>query len=148
MLDVKLVVVGGATEGDEFQLVLPSTLGRARSASIPLPHPLVSRQHCELIERDNRLFVRDLGSTNGTFVGSERVQEDTVVEHGALLTIGTVTFRAFSAGQPVTFEGSGADAANHGQSEMADTSTLTRVDTSHVGRAKPAVATRSKQKAK
>lgn len=148
MLDVKLVVVGGATEGDEFQLVLPSTLGRARSASIPLPHPLVSRQHCELIERDNLLFVRDLGSTNGTFVGSERVQEDTVVEHGALLTIGTVTFRAFYAGQPVTFEGSGADApVHHGPSEMADTSTLTRVDTGHVGRAKPA-ASRSRQKAK
>ena len=38
-------------------------------------------------------MVRDLGSTNGTFVGSEKVVES-VLGPGELLTIGTVTFRA------------------------------------------------------
>lgn len=93
MVDVKLVVVGGAPEGDEFRLDLPCILGRAREVSLPLTHPLVSRTHCELFERDGELFVRDLGSTNGTFVGRDRVEES-VVRHGDLLTVGTVTFRA------------------------------------------------------
>jgi pSer/pThr/pTyr-binding forkhead associated (FHA) protein len=101
MLDVKLLVVGGAPENDEFQLALPALFGRARESSIPIPHPLVSRKHCELFEREGRLFVRDLGSTNGTFVGSERINES-VLEHGQLLTIGTVTFRACLDGQPVS----------------------------------------------
>ena len=101
MVNVKLVVVGGAPEGDEFLLHLPCVLGRAKSADIPLPHPLVSRNHCQLFEQDNLLFVKDLGSTNGTFVGSERIEE-CVIRHGDLLTIGTVTFRAMDVGVPQT----------------------------------------------
>ena len=94
MLNVKLVVVGGAPEGDEFRLKLPCVLGRSKGASVPLPHPLVSRQHCQLDEKDGNLVVRDLGSTNGTFVGSERIDDECTLRDGDLLTIGTVTFRA------------------------------------------------------
>jgi pSer/pThr/pTyr-binding forkhead associated (FHA) protein len=154
MLNAKLVVVGGATEGDEFQLNLPATLGRARSASIPLPHPLVSRQHCELIERDEHLFVRDLGSTNGTFVGSERVVNEAIIEHGALLTIGTVTFRAHYEGLPVALIEDQA-AAESSVCQIAvnetDTSTITRIDTHQLGTAKtppPSHLTRLGHKAK
>ena len=85
MLGIKLVIVGGGTEGDEFRPSLPAVLGRSREATLPLPHPLVSRRHCELIEKDDLLFVRDLGSTNGTFVGSERVDSDMLIGHGACL---------------------------------------------------------------
>ena len=136
MLKVKLVVVGGATEGDEFQLKLPAILGRARHASIPLPHPLVSRNHCELLERDNCLFVRDLSSTNGTFVGSTRVDQESIVDHGDLLTIGTVTFCAFYDGMPANFDGhhshAGIPVHQLAAGEL-DTSTITRIDTSEVG---------------
>jgi predicted component of type VI protein secretion system len=58
-----------------------------------LPHPLVSRQHCELYENGGQLMVRDLGSLNGTFVNNQRVTESPLPP-GELLTIGTVTFRA------------------------------------------------------
>lgn len=134
MLKVKLVVVGGANEGDEFQLQLPAVLGRSRNASIPLPHPLVSRRHCELVERDDCLFVRDLDSTNGTFVGSERVEEESVVDHGSLLTIGTVTFRAYYDGLPTNFDGISDDyLANPAPDDEMDTSTVTRIDTGQVG---------------
>lgn len=149
MLKVKLVVVGGATEGDEFQLELPAILGRSRDATIPMPHPLVSRQHCELVERGDRLFVRDLGSTNGTFVGSQRIDES-VIDHGALLTIGTVTFRAHYDGLPAVFEPNPEpDSANRQMSDEGplDTSTITRVDTGNIG-GKPKPASRIGQKAK
>lgn len=137
MLKVKLVVVGGATERDEFQPSLPAVLGRSRNAEVPLPHPLVSRRHCELIEKDERLFVRDLGSTNGTFVGSERVDAETVVEHGSLLTIGTVTFRAYYDDRPLPEFPADPAASVHQAPETAvgkiDTATITRIDTGSVG---------------
>lgn len=150
MLEVKLVVVGGATEGDEFQLELPAVLGRSRDATIPLPHPLVSRRHCQLVEKQDRLFVQDLGSTNGTFVGSERVEES-YIDHGALLTIGTVTFRAQYAGLSVVIESSaGTELPEHQDSgdRVLDTSTITRIDTGNLGGKPQPVARRIGQRAK
>ena len=92
-LNAKLIVVGGDVKTSELNLRLPSTIGRGRGTSIILPHPLVSRQHCELYEADGQLMVRDLGSLNGTFVNNQRITES-VVAPGELLTVGTVTFRA------------------------------------------------------
>ena len=92
-LSAKLVVVGGEVKTAEITLRLPSTVGRGRGATIMLPHPLVSRQHCELYEANGQLMVRDLGSLNGTFVNSQRITESPLAS-GELLTIGTVTFRA------------------------------------------------------
>lgn len=93
MLEAKLIVVGGDAKVTEVKLNLPSVIGRGKSATLILPHPLVSRRHCEIYEADGKLMVRDLGSLNGTFVGSELVTE-AVLPPGELLTIGTVTFRA------------------------------------------------------
>lgn len=93
MLNVCLKVVGGELEAKEIALTLPATVGRGREAEVHLPHPLVSRQHCELFERSGSVLVRDLDSLNGTFVGSERIDE-AVLNPGDLLTVGTVTFRA------------------------------------------------------
>ena len=93
-LNAKLVVVGGEVKTAEIKLRLPSTIGRGRGATIMLPHPLVSRQHCELFETDGRLMVRDLGSLNGTFVNNARIAGDAALPPGELLTVGAVTFRA------------------------------------------------------
>ncbi|GIW93466.1 MAG: hypothetical protein KatS3mg110_1507 [Pirellulaceae bacterium] len=92
-MQAKLVVVGGDIGRAEIPLKLPAIIGRSREAHLTLPHPLVSRRHCELFERDGRLMVRDLGSRNGTYVANQRVTE-AEVPSGALLTIGAITFRA------------------------------------------------------
>jgi len=92
-LNAKLVVVGGDVKTAEVELALPSTIGRGRGTAIVLPHPLVSRQHCELFELDGQLMVRVLGSLNGTFVNNQRITESPLAPN-ELLTVGTVTFRA------------------------------------------------------
>ena len=92
-LNAKLVVVGGDVKTAEIKLRLPSTIGRGRGTTIMLPHPLVSRQHCELFESNGQLMVRDTGSLNGTFINNERITEAPLGQ-GELLTVGTVTFRA------------------------------------------------------
>jgi len=95
MLSVKLVVVGGDAKSKEVQLKLPTVIGRGREGvSLTLPHKLVSRQHTELFEKSGQLFVRDMGSLNGTYVNNQRISESQPLKPNELLTLGNVTFRA------------------------------------------------------
>jgi pSer/pThr/pTyr-binding forkhead associated (FHA) protein len=100
LMDAKLVVVGGNAKPAEIKLNLPVTIGRGRHASLMLPHPHISRQHCEIFEANGTLMVRDLDSMNGTFVNNQRIDES-VLAPGALLTLGPITFRAvYQVGLP------------------------------------------------
>jgi pSer/pThr/pTyr-binding forkhead associated (FHA) protein len=66
------------------------TIGRATGADFIVDAPLVSRVHCRLTSLPNgELEVRDLNSTNGTFVNGERV-ENAVLESGDRLQVGRV----------------------------------------------------------
>lgn len=94
MLEVKLVVVGGDAKSSEVRLKLPTVIGRGKDAGLTVPHALVSRQHTEVFERDGNLFVRDLGSLNGTFVNNLKIDAETMLGPNQLLTLGNVTFRA------------------------------------------------------
>ena len=74
-----LAVLSGATQGNVFGLSRPTALigrsgGRA-GADIELEDPEVSRAHAVVECRGSRVVVRDLGSTNGTFVDDQRVEE-------------------------------------------------------------------------
>ncbi len=98
-MDAKLVVVGGETQTRQYDLALPTIIGRSRSTDLKLGHPLVSRHHCEVFEADGMLMVRDLGSLNGTFLGDTRIAEQPMpVKSGDLITVGPVTFRAVYGG--------------------------------------------------
>ncbi len=94
MLDAKLVVVGGDAKAAEVRLKLPTIIGRGKEAGLTVPHALVSRRHTEIFEQDGGLYVRDLGSLNGTFVNNLRIENDQPLEPNQLLTLGNVTFRA------------------------------------------------------
>jgi pSer/pThr/pTyr-binding forkhead associated (FHA) protein len=78
----------------ELKLSLPATVGRGRDAKVKVIHSKVSRLHCEFFEQSGVLYVRDLGSTNGTFVGEQKVDEPTPVRPGETVIIGEVRFQA------------------------------------------------------
>ena len=66
------------------------TIGRATGADFIVDAPLVSRVHCRLTSLPNgELEVRDLNSTNGTFVNGDRV-ENAVLESGDRIQVGRV----------------------------------------------------------
>ena len=73
--------------------VLPGsvrTIGRAAGADFIVDAALVSRVHCRLTAlADGQLEVRDLGSTNGTFVNGNRVETATLAS-GDMLGVGRV----------------------------------------------------------
>ena len=94
MLEAKLVVVGGDAKSSEVRLKLPTVVGRGKEAGLTVPHALVSRQHTEIFERDGKLYVRDLGSLNGTFVNNLKIEGEQLLGPNQLLTLGNITFRA------------------------------------------------------
>jgi len=65
----------------------PHRVGRAPESDILLPHPSVSSQHCLLELCDDGLLVRDLGSTNGTYLDDQLIME-AVAQSGQILRIG------------------------------------------------------------
>jgi len=71
---------------------LPFRVGRLHGLSLYLASESVSKEHAELELRDGQLWVRDLGSKNGTFVNSERVGEARLRE-GDILHFAQVEFR-------------------------------------------------------
>jgi len=52
---------------------VPLIIGRAPEVELTLPHPLVSREHAELSIQNGSAVLTDLGSSNGTFIGDERL---------------------------------------------------------------------------
>ncbi len=71
---------------------LPFRVGRLHGLSLYLASESVSKEHAEIELRDAVLWVRDLGSKNGTFVNSERVGEARLNE-GDILHFAQVEFR-------------------------------------------------------
>jgi serine phosphatase RsbU (regulator of sigma subunit) len=68
--------------------LLPLTVGRSAPAEVILEGSTVSRRHCRLERQGDSIVLSDLGSTNGTYVNSERIAAPVVLEDGARITIG------------------------------------------------------------
>jgi EAL domain-containing protein (putative c-di-GMP-specific phosphodiesterase class I) len=68
-------------------------VGRRADATLRIPRSSISREHAELLLIDGQLHVRDLGSTNGTFVNGVRIYETRELGHGDLVQFGQVIFR-------------------------------------------------------
>lgn len=82
-----------------FDLSASSTMvvGRAVNSDCPVVDPTVSRRHAELRVEDTGIQVKDIGSSNGTFVNGVKVESYFVVP-GDTLTFGSVMFRVEVAG--------------------------------------------------
>jgi CheY-like chemotaxis protein len=74
-----------------------ATVGRADGNTIQIIESSVSGRHCEVRVSGDTLIVRDLLSTNGTFVGGEKISE-AVVQAGQLLRLGDVELRFEASG--------------------------------------------------
>jgi len=74
---------------------LPITIGKMEECvDMMLSDPSISRMHCRIEENMGRAFVRDLGSTNGTFRNGLKLkpQESVMIEEGDEIRIGRVCF--------------------------------------------------------
>ncbi|MDX1946487.1 MAG: ATP-binding protein [Pirellulaceae bacterium] len=84
-----LFVMQGRDRGKRFDLRGETqTIGRDASNRIQLNDSEVSRRHAEVRRADGGLFVADLGSSNGTFINTEKVEKSRLLKNGDRLQIG------------------------------------------------------------
>lgn len=104
MVETSLILVRPGSQKREVPLNrAKSVIGRRDDCQIRIPLSSVSRQHCELVQSGDRLSVRDLGSSNGTFVNREKVVEK-VLKPGDLLAVGPCVFVVRINGQPAQID--------------------------------------------
>jgi pSer/pThr/pTyr-binding forkhead associated (FHA) protein len=85
----KVAIVDGPLSGKTIPLSsLPITIGRAADSTIVINDDYVSQHHARLFPDGTTWLVEDLGSTNGTLLGSAKVTGATEVLAGAKIRIG------------------------------------------------------------
>ena len=77
--------------------VVPFQIGRKEGLAMTLPSRGVSKLHAELFEQNGYLWIRDLGSTNGTFVNGRRIVDPCCLYAQDMIQIADVVFRLQSA---------------------------------------------------
>lgn len=92
----QLRMIKGVPAGGLYRVEGEVSIGRAEDVSVTLADPSVSRRHASIALLDGVPVLRDLGSTNGTFVNGERV-ESRALRAGDVLTFGNTQMRVEGA---------------------------------------------------
>jgi pSer/pThr/pTyr-binding forkhead associated (FHA) protein len=89
----KLVLLSAGLTGRTHELKgEKTTVGRVEDNIFQIAEPSVSSHHCEILLRGNDVVVRDLNSTNGTFINGEKVIESPL-KPGQILRLGQIEMR-------------------------------------------------------
>jgi pSer/pThr/pTyr-binding forkhead associated (FHA) protein len=92
-MKLSLVVAQGVHTGKIIPITTAEfVIGRDPQCQLRPASPAVSKQHCAIAVRDTKVFIRDCGSTNGTFVNGEQVAGDREVKSGDRLRVGPLEF--------------------------------------------------------
>ena len=84
-----LIVLEGDNVGARAELSdAPLLIGRGSDAAIKLDDDYVSTRHARVAASGDEWFVEDLGSTNGTYVGTVRITQPTTIGLGIQVRIG------------------------------------------------------------
>jgi pSer/pThr/pTyr-binding forkhead associated (FHA) protein len=95
-----LVVASGVHQGKVINVPgLQLIVGRDEGCHLRPASPAISKKHCAVFIRAGKVFVRDLGSTNGTFLNDEQVVGDREVIDGDRLKVGPLDFTVQVSGK-------------------------------------------------
>ena len=98
-MKVSLVMFKEDGQQKTFDLDARTIVGRKDDCDLRIPLEQVSRRHAMLMVTDKTVTIRDLGSSNGTYVNNERVTEQDLAP-GDRVVIGPVVFTVQVNGQP------------------------------------------------
>ncbi len=95
-----LVVIHGNELGKKIDLESgkPLVMGRGRQSDVQLDQDSVSRRHAMATIEGKKVWVEDLGSTNGTYVNDRLITAPHILRDGDLLSIGRTIFKFFQSG--------------------------------------------------
>jgi pSer/pThr/pTyr-binding forkhead associated (FHA) protein len=98
----KLVVLSEGLTGRTYELkVEKTTIGRLDDNSFPIAEQSVSSRHCEVLLKDNEVTIRDLNSTNGTYINGEKITEK-ALKPGQILRLGQIEMRLEDENAPAS----------------------------------------------
>jgi pSer/pThr/pTyr-binding forkhead associated (FHA) protein len=92
-MKISLVVASGVHQGKPVPI--PGTqflIGRDEGCHLRPASPAISKKHCLLLVRGDKAFVRDMESTNGTFVNDEQITGERELADGDRLRVGPLDF--------------------------------------------------------
>src|SRR5882724_9881096 len=93
----KLVLLSAGMTGRAHELkVDKTTIGRVDDNTFPIAEPSVSSHHCEVVLRGSDVVIKDLNSTNGTYINGEKITES-VLKPGQILRLGQIELRLETA---------------------------------------------------
>jgi predicted component of type VI protein secretion system len=92
-MKLSLVVAQGVHSGKVIPVAgAEFVIGRDPQCQLRPASPAISKQHCALSIRGGQVFIRDCGSTNGTFINGEQVAGELEVKSGDRLRVGPLEF--------------------------------------------------------
>lgn len=93
-MKVSLIVGEGVHAGKVIPIPIAQFLiGRDEGCHLRPSSPAVSKRHCALIVKGGKLWVKDFGSTNGTFLNDQQVTEEVEAKDGDSLRVGPLLFK-------------------------------------------------------
>ncbi|MGB4343269.1 MAG: FHA domain-containing protein [Moraxellaceae bacterium] len=96
----QLKAMSGAISGKMFLIDGTTVLGRDPGCDIIITGPHVSRRHAEISIRSGQLWMKDLGSSNGSFLNGKR-SEESMLKHGDEVKFDAVIFKVVGPSEPV-----------------------------------------------
>lgn len=123
-----LLVLQGPDKGRRFELPDEPVLVGRESRQLPITDNTVSRRHAELLPTDGNWVLRDLGSSNGSYVNGSRVNNRWILKLGDQVRVGR-TLMVFGA-QPGVSRGSGGNVSLSGSEAGMDSSIMHTVASS------------------
>src|SRR5256712_14002640 len=89
----RLVLLSEGLTGRTYELKVDrTTVGRVEDNTFQIPETSVSSHHAEILLKGSDVVIKDLNSTNGTFINGERVTE-AVLKPGQILRLGMIEMR-------------------------------------------------------
>lgn len=90
----RLVILSEGLTGTAHELTVDkTTIGRVDDNTFAIPEGSVSSHHCEILQRGGDIIVRDLNSTNGTFIMGNQVTGEAPLKPGQILRLGQIEMR-------------------------------------------------------
>src|SRR5216683_2120543 len=92
-MQITLIVLSeGKVKGKEIPVrAFPFLIGRDPQCQLRPASALVSKRHCAILLRENKVFIHDFQSTNGTFVNDRQIMGDIEIRNEDHVTVGPLS---------------------------------------------------------
>jgi pSer/pThr/pTyr-binding forkhead associated (FHA) protein len=100
---IRLICIEGKFKGNGWIITETcNTLGKASSPNVvTLVDGFLSSKHCQLFTREGKIYIKDLGSTNGTYI---MIKDPTELKIDSLFKMGDNQFKVVSVGDTATLQ--------------------------------------------